>query len=232
MNEPNALPILKVGAIPRILALVPILLIVECADAHAQAPRHDVQEWNELQVIAPLHPRLDLVLDAQLRFGDQISRVVTGRGSVGLTFKLSRHFSLTPGYVYQDAEPILHRKSNEHRITLAGAVTVSKGKFTFTDNNLIERRLLNSRPDSTRYRNRLRVGHPAVVGGLSFDVFLSDEVYYDWSVNAWVRNRFSTGAGRRLTDRLYAEVFFLRQNDGHVRPGDISAIGAVLRIRL
>lgn len=225
----------SVGATRTILIVAALLFLISIAnDAAAQSklPRDDVQEWNELQLIAPVHPRIDLVLDGQVRFGDQISRVVIARGSAGFAFRLNNHFTLTPAYVYQAAEPLPDRKTIEHRITLTGALKFSLGKFTFSDNNLVERRLLNSRADATRYRNRLRVEHPVDVRDFKLDVFLSDEVYYDWSVNAWARNRFYVGGGKRLSDQFYAEIFYLKQNDGHVRPGDLNAVGTVLRVRL
>lgn len=215
-----------------VAALLFLISIANDAAAQSKLPRDDVQEWNELQLAAPVHPRIDLVLDGQLRFGDRISRVVVTRGSAGLALKLNNHFTLTPGYVYQIAEPLPDRKTIEHRITLTGALKFSLGKFNISDNNLIERRLLNSRADATRYRNRLRVEHPVSIRDFRLDVFLSDEVYYDWSVNAWARNRFYAGGGKKLSDRFYVEIFYLKQNDGHVRPGDLNAIGTVLRVRL
>lgn len=130
------------GATRTILLVAALLFLISIAnDAAAQSklPRDDVQEWNELQLAAPVHPRIDLVLDGQLRFGDRISRVVVTRGSAGLALKLNNHFTLTPGYVYQIAEPLPDRKTIEHRITLTGALKFSLGKFNISDNNLIER---------------------------------------------------------------------------------------------
>ena len=228
-------PKTSAAATRKILIVAALVFLVSIANdtaAQSKLARDDVQEWNELQLVAPVHPRIDLVLDGQLRFGGRISRVVIARGSAGLAFKLNDHFTLTPAYIYQAAEPLPGRKTIEHRLTLTGALKFSVGKFTFSDNNLIERRLINSRADATRYRNRLRVEHPVTVRDLKFDVFLSDEVYYDWSVNAWARNRFYAGGGKKLSDHFYAEIFYLKQNDGHVRPGDLNAVGTVLRIRL
>lgn len=226
--------IMSARTVLRLGTSLAMALIGACSDVRAQSPlpRDDVQEWNELQLSMPLNHGTDLVLDGQFRFGQDVSRLVTKRGSAGLAFKLNKYVTVTPAYVYQSYEPLPGRKTNEHRVTLNGAVQFSLAKFMLTDNNLVERRLINSRADSTRYRNRLRIEHPVALRELKLNVFLSDEIYYDWSVNAWVRNRFYAGTGKRFGERVSAEIFYVRQNDGHVRPGDLEAFGTVFRIRL
>ena len=119
---------------------------------------------------------------------------------------------------------------------LAGTVEYEwKNKITLKDRNMIERRLRNSQADSTRYRNQLRIDVPFSVisaKGNKYKFFVADEVFYDWSVNAWTRNRFSVGINRKFKDRYTGEIFYLRQNDGRARPGDLHVIGVSLKIRL
>jgi hypothetical protein len=76
------------------------------------------------------------------------------------------------------------------------------------------------------------VEHPASLGKFSFNVFAADEVFYDWSVDDWVRNRFSAGGFKKFGKRYTAEVYYLRQNDGRARPGDLHVIGTILKIQL
>lgn len=64
------------------------------------------------------------------------------------------------------------------------------------------------------------------------DLFVADEVTYDWSVNVWTRNRLSVGAKRQFNRHYTGELFYVRQNDGHAHPGDLNVVGTTLRIRL
>jgi len=91
---------------------------------------------------------------------------------------------------------------------------------------------LRSPANSTRYRNRLQLEHPLKVGKTSLQLFASDEVFYDWSVDDWVRNRFAIGLSRRFNQHFTGDFYYTRQTDGRSRPGDLHIIGATYRVRL
>ena len=64
-----------------------------------------------------------------------------------------------------------------------------------------------------------------------FTGYVSDEVFYDWSLHDWVRNRATLGASYTFNKHFTGDLYFMRQNDGRSRPGDINVIGTVLRFR-
>lgn len=99
-----------------------------------------------------------------------------------------------------------------------------------SDRNLVDRRLRSS-GNTTQYRNRLQLEHPFKVGGFEATHFASDEVFYDSRERAWIRNRFALGLSRKSSDRYTGEIYYLRQNDGFSRPGDLNVIGTTLRVR-
>ena len=63
-------------------------------------------------------------------------------------------------------------------------------------------------------------------------LFVADEVFYDWVVNRWVRNRFSVGGIKVFNKHFTQDFYYLRQNDGVSIPGDLNVIGTTLRFRL
>ena len=65
----------------------------------------------------------------------------------------------------------------------------------------------------------------------SLQLFASDEVFYDWSFDAWVRNRFAVGVSRKFNKYFTGDLYYMRQNDGRSRPGDLHIIGATYRLR-
>jgi Protein of unknown function (DUF2490) len=218
--------------IKAIIALGVLVSTVASAQTRSSLQRDDKQLWNEVQLTAPLYEKIDLVLGGSLRLGRDVSHLVQERISVGFAFNPSKHFTLTPSYLYQSTQPLPDQKTFENRLALNGAFRFALGKFALSDGNQIERRFISSRPAFTRYRNRLRIEHPVSLGDIKFDAFVADEVFYDWSVKAWARNRFSVGIKKQINRHCTGEVFYLRQNDAHSHPGDLNVAGITLRIRL
>jgi hypothetical protein len=223
------------------------------AQASPSGPQDDTQLWSDVQFTVPLSrgedpkgkkfDRVALLLAGTLRLGRNVSHPVDERASVAVEFRANPLFKsvpnlgfrFTPGYLYQGAQPSEGRKSYESRLMIAVTPEYLLGNFLLRDRNQIERRFRNSQPDATRYRNRFQVDYQTTLRGRRFTVYASNEVFYDWSVNDWVRNRFSIGTTLRFSptkERYTGELYYLRQNDGRSRPGDLHVIGSVLRIRL
>lgn len=129
-------------------------------------------------------------------------------------------------------QPFRGRKIWENRLTVPVTLRFTAGKFRLSDRNQIERRLRNSGARSTRYRNRFQVEHPVGSSKLGLSLFVADEVFYDWSINRWVRNRFTVGGSKVFNKHFTQEFYYLRQNDGVSQPGDLNVIGTTLRFRL
>jgi hypothetical protein len=47
-----------------------------------------------------------------------------------------------------------------------------------------------------------------------------------------VRNGVAAGASHAFNRHFTFDLYFMRQNDGRTRPGDINIIGTVLRFRM
>lgn len=194
-------------------------------------PQDDVQNWNEVQFIVPLSPRLELTFTGQLRIGRDLTRPVSERGGASLDLSAGEYLSFSAGYLYVASQPFAGQKDYENRLLFSGTVRLPPlRRFTISNRNLVEVRLRNSRANSTRYRNRVQVDRPVEIRGFRLGLFASDEVFYDFSLNRWSRNRFSAGVSRRFSDRYTGDVYYLRQNDGFSRPGDLHIIGTTLRV--
>ena len=71
-----------------------------------------------------------------------------------------------------------------------------------------------------------------LIGEFKFKPFVADEVWYVGDASAWTRNRLSVGVIKEFNSRFTAELFYLRQNDGRARPGNLNVIGTLLRVKL
>lgn len=214
------------------LPLITLLVWTACV-AHGQTrrpSRGDTQQWNDIQVTVPVSKIVDFNLYGTLRFGRDVSHLVDRRAGVGFTFKAGKYLTFAPSYLHIVMRPTEGRKVNENRLVFAATARVPIGKFTLSDRNQFERRL-RFPTDSTRYRNRLQIEHPVKIGKTSLQLFASDEVFYDWSFNAWVRNRFAVGVSRKFNQHFTADIYYMRQNDSHSTPGDLNVIGVTYRLR-
>lgn len=220
----------------RSLMVVGALLLcaggVVSAQTTSPAPTDDTQIWSEVQITAPLRKKFDLIFKGTFRLGRNVSHPVSESGAIAIAYKATRFLTFETGYQYQAAQPSPGRTSFTSTLSFNGTVKFPLGKFTISDRNQIERRFRNSRSDNTRYRNRLRVEYPLAVGKTKFNVFVSNEVFFDVSAKRWARDRVAVGANKKLNKNLTGELYYMRQNDGRSRPGDLHIIGTILKVQL
>lgn len=162
-----------------------------------------------------------------MRIGGNLTKAVDGRWGFGFNYKGGKYLSFSQILVQREAKPPNGRREHEQRLTLAGTVRFPVGKFTLSDRNSVERRWRQPQADSWRYRNRVQLEYPFNIGKKKFTFFISDEPFYDFSV----RNRGTIGAGHAFNKHFTGELYYMRQNDGRSRPGDLHVIGTTMRFR-
>jgi hypothetical protein len=217
------------------LSLCIFVLFICCSVASGQstAPSQtDNQNWNDVFFTVPLAGPVDFVMQGTIRNGRNISRPVDERLGIGFSFKLGKYLTVIPNYLYIGMQPFEGRRVFENRLSVISAVRFPIGRFTIADRNTFERRLRRPGGDSTRYRNRLQIEHPIGPPKQKISLFVSDEVFYDWSFNAWVRNRAAVGLSKVVNKHFTLELYYMRQNDGHSIPGDLHIIGTTWRLKL
>ena len=191
----------------------------------------DTQIWNDVQFSVALNKAVDFTLLGTLRLGRNVSRPVDERIGMAFSFKAGKYLTFTPSYLHIGMQPFKGRKVWENRLSFATTVRFPVGHFALSDRNLFERRLRHPGGDSTRYRNRLQIEHPVGPPKMKLALYVADEVFYDWSFNAWVRNRFTVGVSKVFNKHMSGDLYYLRQNDGHSVPGDIHVIGTHWRFK-
>lgn len=213
-------------------AFAGLLLFVLSGLASAQVDHTDNQIWSDVQVAVPMTKDIDFNMLGTLRLGRDFSRPVDERIGMGFTFRFGQHLQIAPNYLYIATQPVRNRKVFESRLSLPVTVRFNVEKFRLSDRNMFERRIRDPGNVSTRYRNRFQVEHPVGPSKRGFSLYVADEVFYDWSIDRWVRNRFTVGGTKVLNKHLTQDVYYLRQNDGVSIPGDLNVIGTTLRVKL
>jgi len=208
-----------------------LLCALSCL-ASAQAIQSDNQQWTDVQLAVPVTKHFDFNVLGTLRLGSDISRPVDERVGVGFTFRWGKYFSVSPNYLGIGMQPFRGRKVWENRLTFPVTMRFNAGKFRLSDRNQFEKRFRNTGINTWRYRNRFQVEHPVGSAKWALSLFVADEIFYDWAIDRWVRNRFSAGGIKVFNKHYTQEFYYLRQNDGVSLPGDLNVIGTTLRFRL
>jgi hypothetical protein len=213
-----------------------LFLVSSCAPhgvfAQSTVPETDNQLWNDVQLTIPMTKKADFFLQGTLRIGGILSTPVDERWGAGFNYKLSKYVTLNELYFHREAKPPHGRPEHEERLSLGATFQGPIGKFTLSDRNWFERRWREPQVDAWRYRNRVRMEHPFKIEKTKFNWFISDEVFYDWSLRDWVRNRAAIGASHTFNKHVAGELYYMRQNDGRSKPGDVNIIGTTLRFKL
>jgi hypothetical protein len=209
-----------------------ILMCALRATGQSPVPKSDMQSWNDVQFTIPLNKKTEFVLIGTVRIGDNITQPVDERLGIRFNFALNKYLTLQTLFFHRDAEPPNGRHEREARGTVGANLRMPLGKFTFNSRNWFERRWREPQVDAWRYRNRLQIEHPFKIGKTKFVWVVNDELFYDWSLHDWVRNRFAVGVNHTFNKHLTLDTYVMRQNDGRSRPGDINIIGTTWRVRL
>jgi len=208
------------------------LWLTSTASAQAILDQTDNQQWTDVQLAIPVTKDVDFNLLGSLRIGRDITHAVDERVGAGFTWRFGKYVSVAPHYLNIGMQPFEGRRVWENRLVLPVQLQWKLGKFTFRDRNQFERRIRNSGIKTNRYRNRLLVEHPIGPDKLGLSFTIGDEVFYDWAVDRWVRNRFAVGITKVFNKHFTQDIFYLRQNDGVSVPGDLNVIGTSLRFKL
>ena len=191
----------------------------------------DNQFWGGVQVGVPLREKVDVVLIGSVRQGRDFSHPVQEQGGAALMFRVGEFMSVSPVYQFLATQPYAFIHGHENRLSLNVSFSHRWERATISNINLIEERWRLSRT-SNRYRNRLQFEWPLNLGDFQFRAFIADEVFYDWSVRAWNRNRFFAGVSRHLNSALTLDIFYAKQNGKDSLPRDLNVIGATFRVKL
>jgi hypothetical protein len=208
-----------------------VLMMASIAGSAQVLDRSDTQNWNDVYLTVPVTGPFDVILQGTIRNGRNISRPVDERLGLGLSFRAGKYVTVVPNYLYIGMQPFEGRRIFENRLSLLTAVRFPVGRFTITDRNLFERRI--RRPlNSTRYRNRLQIERPIGPKDHKLSLYVSDEIFYDWTFDAWVRNRAAIGVSKVVNQHMTVELYYMRQNDSHSVPGNLHVIGTGWRFKL
>jgi hypothetical protein len=190
----------------------------------------DFQSWNDLQLTVPMSKTFDFVTQLTMRFGKNISHLNDGRFQIGFAYKPNKSWTLQPFYWYINARNSRGQFRVEHRLNLRVGYKFPIKSFGLSHRSTFEYRIRNT-GNSWRYRPSLTF-EKDLPKKLKAKFYLTEEVFYDSTLDKFSRNRFTIGINKTLNKNLSVDLYLMRQNDGFSRPGDLSVIGTAWKIKL
>jgi hypothetical protein len=209
-----------------------MFVFADNARAQTKVPKADTESWNDVQLSIPVSKKVDFLIQGTVRIGGNFTTPVDERWGFGFNYKVQKYITLNELYFHREATPPDGRHEDEDRLSFGATLNIPVGRFTLVNRNWFERRWRHPQLDAWRYRNRVRLEHPFKIQKHQFTFFVADEAFCDWSLHDWVRNRFGAGADHAFNKHVTGELYFMRQNDGRTRPGDINIVGTIMRFRL
>ena len=192
----------------------------------------DAQLWNEAKVTIRLDDRFDLVVGGALRFGDDVSQLVRTSGLLAVNARVADFFSLTPTYQYIVDDPVNGGRTVENRIGLVPTVSAPLWSLKLALSNGLEFRSFDSKPDSWRWRPKLKLSHPVGSKSLALTGYAAGELFYDFHTDNWTLSRLFAGLEKRLSDNVAIDLYYCRQIHFEAGKQDLNIIGISMRFDL
>lgn len=209
-----------------------IAVLIAFARAQASPDREDNQAINDLQVSVPLTGRVDLLVLATARLGGNLTDFSEGRLGGGISIRIGKGVSISPTYQLIQTRVASGTFRTEHRYSLRASYKFPFKKFGLTHRSTYDYRVRSS-GNSWRYRPSLSFQRALPKGLIpKASLFITEEPFYVSTTRRFSRNRFSVGVSKVINDHLTLDIYYMRQQDGVSRPGDLNVLGTSWRIRL
>jgi hypothetical protein len=193
-------------------ALILCFMVLGLKEAHAHT---NWELWDTDSVETHLKGPLYVGLEQEFHWGNDISRFSYEHTDLEFIDKQWSwlHPALGYEFVYQKNNDDWEKESRPHAdLTLLGQWSGMK----LSNRNRFEYRVLSNTKDSVRYRNKTELRFPWHLTFFKISPVLSYEYFSDFDQNSNNYYRLSGGLEFSLTDRLKAELYYLRQ-DGYDR---------------
>jgi len=211
-----------------LFAVFPVLLMT--TSAHGQ-DAEGLQFWHRDSIEATWKEPWSIRLEEDFRFGEGLERFIYEHTDLGLIYKANEglKFSIHYRHIYKIKDDVWEKEKRPH---LNAILSWRLADFEFSDRNRIERRLLSNTKDIWRYRNKLTVKYPIAWKGKTISPFLSDEFFFDFDQSTFHYQRISAGIAFVFTEKLTADIYYLRQNsEGRTTPKYLATIGSSIEYK-
>lgn len=187
----------------------------------------DDQLWNELDATHAISVDASATAILTTRLGNDLPNPSLTAGGLELDYRMGSWMASGTGYYVSIRSAETGAYTAVWLPALALTYQIDVGRFALSDRNRVEQ--LDGIPGSpTRYRNRASSDWHVSSDQRVTDIFIADEVFYDFSRDRWTRNRAQAGFQYHLASDAKLLIFFMRQNNSYGTPGRLNVLGLTL----
>ena len=202
-----------------------------------QAYAHDFQVWSTFQITKQLGPEWEIFFLPEVRMRENASELFYNEFRQGVRRHQSKNLTLGLNYLYarnqSSGKPL-----QEHTGELDVTPKIDLGPFVFSLRGRLARRALEGKPKSQwQIRFRPKLAYPIQVPGRTITSYIADDLYYDFTQDAWNQNRLFLGAivplGKSTEIKVNIELFYMLQSLRRARNiwSNNSILGTKLSVR-
>jgi hypothetical protein len=189
----------------------------------------DNQLWSELDATHTITADVSATAIFTTRLGDDLRNPTLTAVGLQIDYRIGAWTASLTGYYVS----IRNAQSGDHMGIWLPAAALSYeigfGPVALSDRNRVEQ--LEGLPGSPmRYRNRASADWHLPSEHALTDLFVVDEVFYDFSRDRWTRNRAQAGVQFYLTANTRLQTFYMRQNNTYGAPDRLNVLGLTVQI--
>jgi hypothetical protein len=205
-------------------------VVVPCSfSTFASVRSMDNQLWGELDATHPITAELSATGILATRLGNDLPNPTLTAGGLQIDYCIGAWTASVSGYYVS-----IRNAQSGARAAIwlpAAALTYENGfgPVALSDRNRVEQ--LEGLPGSPmRYRNRAGADWHLPGEHALTDLFVADEVFYDFSRDRWTRNRAQAGVQFQLTANTRLQTFYMYQNNTYGAPSRLNVLGLTVQV--
>jgi hypothetical protein len=197
--------------------------------AFAATPSVDSQLWTELDATHPLTADLSATGIVTTRLGNDLPNPTLTAGGLQIDYRVGSWTASATGYYVSIRNAQSGTRTEIWLPATALTYEFSIGPLALSDRNRVEQ--LEGLPGSPlRYRNRAGADWRLPGRQALTDIFVVDEVFYDFSRDRWTRNRAEAGFQFRLAANTRLQTFYMLQHNIYGAPERLNVLGLTLQL--
>jgi hypothetical protein len=189
----------------------------------------DSQLWSELDATHDLSADLSVTAILTARLGNDLPNPALSATGLQFDYRMGSWTTSATSYYVSIRNAETGARTTVWLPAAALSYQVDVGAFSLADRNRVEQ-LEGLAGTPTRYRNRASVFWHLAGDSVPTDIFITDEVFYDFSKDSWTRNRAQAGIQLHLDKKARLQVFYLRQNTDYGAPDRLNVLGLTLQL--
>ena len=218
---------MSISALVRRLQAAAIL--VGCPSAgFAAPPSVDSQVWSELDATYPVAVNWSATAIFTTRLGIDLPNPTLTAGGLQIDYRSGSWTATGTGYYVSIRNAECGARTAIWLPAAALTYELGIGPVALSERNRLEQ--LEGLPGApARYRSRAGADWQIPGQHALIDVFVADEVFYDFSTDRWTRNRAQVGLQFQPAPNFRLQTFYLRQNNADGAPDRLNVLGLTLQ---